>query len=79
MHSQEMWLVETPGKTANPENTCILNSASIGPRPASAQIIGTITFGRSEQYENRDCFLSDSEAHRVRAGGTHDRMLENGM
>lgn len=50
----ELALIETPGKMG-------LKDAGI----AKARIIGTVTFGRSLQYESKLQWLADYEKHRV--------------
>jgi hypothetical protein len=49
---QEMWIVETKGKSARSTANAICGGLELEPRPDSAQIVGTVTFDDSHQYDN---------------------------
>ena len=70
--NQETWIVETPGDKVAAEDIAVLDGVNVGHRPEVAQIIGTVTFSRAEQYANIDEFRGDAARHRIRAGCRFD-------
>ena len=67
-----MWLIETPGPSANANTNAVAEDVAIGPRPHKAQIVGTTTFSHSEQYANLIDFRADATQHCIREGGEKD-------
>ena len=69
----EMWLVETPGNAKAISTGWVLaGGAAVVPRPENAQIVGTVTFSRSDEYETPAAFRADEENHRIAKGGSYD-------
>ena len=69
----EMWLVETPANAnAISKGWVLAGGAAMAPRPKDAQIVGTVTFSRSEEYERPAAFRADKENHRIAKGGSFD-------
>ena len=65
----EMWLVETPGQANGISKGCVLaGGAAVAPRPEKAQIVGTVTFSRSDEYESLAAFRADREHHWIAKG-----------
>ena len=53
----EMWLVETPSKAdAISKGWVLAGGAAVAPRPEKAQIVGTVTFSHSDEYESLAVF-----------------------
>ena len=50
----------------------LAGGAAVAPRPEKAQIVGTVTFSRSDEYESLAAFRADSENHRIAKGGHYD-------
>lgn len=50
--SEETWIVETRGKSACSTTNAICDDLAIAPRPDAAQIVGTVTFDSSHQYDS---------------------------
>jgi hypothetical protein len=69
---EEMWLIETPGPSANANANAMAEGVAIGPRPKKAQIVGTATFSNSEQYGDVLAFHADAVNHCIREGGEKD-------
>ena len=69
----EMWLVETPAPAnAASKGWVLAGGAAMAPRPEKAQMVGTITFPRSEEYESLAASRADRENHRIAKGGHYD-------
>jgi hypothetical protein len=69
----EMWLVETPAKAnAISKGWVLPGGDAVAPRPKDAQIVGTVTFSRSDEYETPAAFRADRENHRIAQGGSYD-------
>ena len=62
---EEVFLIETPPKHSN---AALTGDATLPPPPKTAQIVGTVTFGRSERYESIEQWQQDREKHRVVQG-----------
>ena len=68
-----MWLVETPAQAdAISKRWVLAGSAALAPRPEQAQIVGTVTFSRSDEYESLTVFEADRQNHRIAKGGHYD-------
>ena len=67
---EEMWLVETPGPCGNAAKNAAVHGLTISPRPAKAQIVGTIAFSEAFEYESLTSYTGDEERHRIRADGS---------
>ena len=53
----EMWLVETRAQEdALAKGWVLAGGAAVAPRPEEAQIVGTVTFSRSDKYESPAAF-----------------------
>ena len=50
--NEETWIVETKGKPVCSTTKAICEDWAVPPRPGAAQIIGTVTFDSSHQYDN---------------------------
>ena len=69
----EMWLVETPGiANAISAGGVLVGGVAVASRPKDAQIVGTVTFSHSVEYERPAAFRADSENHRIAKGGSYD-------
>ena len=69
----EMWLVETPSQGYAISNGWVFaDGAAVAPMPEKAQIVGTVTFSRSDEYESLAAFGADRENHRIAKGGHYD-------
>ena len=67
----EMWLVETLAQAnAIAKGWALAGGAAVAPRPEKAQIVGTFTFSRSDEYENLAAFRADRENHRIAKADT---------
>ena len=72
----EMWLVETPAQADGISKGWVLaGDAAVAPRPEQAQIVGTVTFSRSDEYKCLAVFHADRENHRIAKGGHYDLSL----
>jgi hypothetical protein len=70
---EELWLVETLGKSADPQKAAQMpRGVQIGPRPREAQIIGTITFSKSTLMETRQSFDLARPEHCIKKGSPFD-------
>lgn len=63
--NEELFIIETPAKEAN---AALLGDRDVGPPPAAAQVIGTVTFDSSTPYTNVQQFQRARQRHRIRAG-----------
>ena len=69
----EMWLVETRAQEdALAKGWVLAGGAAVPPRPEEAQIVGTVTFSRSDEYTSLLAFGADRENHRIAPGGHYD-------
>ena len=69
----DMWLVETPGQVHGLSKVWVLDGgAPVAPRPAKAQIVGTVTFASSVEYKSLAAFQADRENHRIAEGSRYD-------
>jgi len=69
----EMWLVETPAiANAISKGWVLDGGAAVAPRPTVAQIVGTVTFSRSDEYETLAAFQADRENHQIAKGASYD-------
>ena len=65
----EMWLVETRAQEdALAKGWVLAGGAAVPPRPEEAQIVSTVTFSRSGEYERPAAFRSNRENHWVAKG-----------
>ena len=65
--------MQTLGKANTmPKGWAIAGGAAVAPRPKEAQIVGTVTFSRSDEYEGVAAFRADKENHRIGQGGRYD-------
>ena len=70
----EMWLVETPSQGYAMSNGWVYaDGAAVAPMPEKAQIVGTVTFSRSDEYGSLRAFRADRKNHRIAEGGQYDR------
>ncbi len=70
---EEMWLVETLGKSSKPATVADISHGTIfGPRPTRAQIVGCITFSACHQIISKEQFSSSRASHCIRAGSIFD-------
>ena len=49
---EEIWLVETPGRSARSTANAICDDLELAPRPHAAQIVGTVSFDSAHMYDN---------------------------
>ena len=69
----EMWLVETPSQGYAISNGWVFaDGAAVAPMPEKAQIVGTVTFSRSDEYGSLRAFRADRKNHRIAEGGQYD-------
>ena len=69
----EMWLVETPSQGYAISNGWVFaDDAAVAPTPEKAQIVGTVTFSRSDEYGSLRAFRADRKNHRIAEGGQYD-------
>ena len=64
--SEETWIVESRGKSACSTTDAICDDLAIAPRPDAAQIIGTVIFDSSHQYDS-----SSADAEQCAAAQEH--------
>ena len=65
--------METPAKAdAISKGWVFAGGDAMAPRPEVAQIVGTVTFSRSDEYESLAAFQADRENHRIAKGGHYD-------
>ena len=50
----------------------LAGGAAIASRPEKAQIVGAVTFSRSDKYKSLAAFRADRENHRFAKGGNYD-------
>ena len=60
MPGEELWLIETPGKTNRRKK--VLNR-QYGPRPDRAHVVGIVSFAASFEYHDVSKFDDDSHRH----------------
>ena len=70
--SEHLWLIETPGPICKATKNALVGDRNIAPRPAKAQIIGTVCFSHSAQYKSCAAFRKDARNHCIREGGEYD-------
>ena len=77
--AEETWIVETKGPSAVASTEAVFSGVDVPRRPDAAQIVGTVTFSRSDPYTDVESFRADATRHCVREGGKHDWSGEGSM
>ena len=72
LDDEEFWIIETPGSSANAEDTAAFTATQIPPRPNIPQVVGTVIFGHSTQYTNVKDFEKNRENHCIHVNSTND-------
>ena len=69
----EMRLVETSAQAdANSKGWVLPGGAVMAPRQEKAQIVGTVTFSRLDEYESLAVFRANRRNHRIAKDGHYD-------
>ena len=66
---EEMFLIETPPKN---QASAAVVPIDLGPPPREAQVVGTVSFSKSEQYKQRAAWDQDRRRHRIKRGSALD-------
>ena len=68
---EDMWLVETIGRTEDANRNAVCSDLAMPPRPTKAQVIGIVRFASSKKYASTMAFRTDSLYHRIRPEGAY--------
>ena len=66
---EEMFLIETPPKN---QASAAVDHIDLGPPPRQAQVVGTVSFSKSEQYKKQAAWNLDRRRHRIKRGSALD-------
>ena len=66
---EEMFLIETPPKN---QASAAVDHIDLGPPPRRAQVVGTVSFSKSEQYKDRAAWDQDRQRHHIKPGSALD-------
>ena len=66
---EEMFLIETPPKN---QASAAVDHIDLGPPPRQAQVVGTVSFSKSEQYNKQAAWNQDRRRHRIKQGSALD-------
>ena len=72
---EEMFLIETPPKY--PASAAV-GPLVQGPPPRQAQVVGTVSFSKSEQYKKKAAWNLDRRRHRIKRGSALDWQQSQG-
>ena len=72
---EEMFLIETPPKN---QASAAVGHLDQGPPPRQAQVVGTVSFSKSEQYKKKAAWNLDRLRHRIKRGSALDWQQSQG-
>ena len=72
---EEMFLIETPPKN---QASAAVDHIDLGPPPRQAQVVGTVSFSKSEQYKKKAAWNLDRRRHRIKRGSALDWQQSQG-
>ena len=70
--NEEMWLIENPGPRRTADADALVGDLTLPARPERTQIIGSVCFSHSDEYETTAAFHDDTHSHRIKRGGGKD-------